>query len=412
MLRLRMWEGERNMQLRWRGLLLGLLAISFLGGCNVNIGNDGNSGNADNHQDSAENNDSGNDNKDECEAFVDDDQWSQAIDCFTRRIDLDKKDVTSLVWRAYCYSSINNWPKCLEDAKAAIAIDPKYDSAYSSLGSAYEGMKDYANAEKAYQKAIELAPDDGQLQAQYASMLQDTKRYDEAIEHYTKAINLGDDDDDKDNYTSRGWTYLLKGDNQKAIADFDKVTALDKDYQIAYLDRAESYFRLHLPERAVKEYTQGLELDPDDFDSYLQRACTEYVSGDEKAAIRDFDYVFNQSGKESTDWVRAGLYEALAKTKAGDAAAAKTILAQIGQRLDRSSWPVPMYWYETKKIDQKQLLSLAISPEELTQAHAYIAWSARVHGDEKTAKSEFDWVKKNGAQTEAEFVIAEGARAN
>jgi len=82
--------------------------------------------------------------------------YPEAIKLYTEAIQLDGHNAVYYSNRAAAYSQQGDHDKAVEDAKNAIAIDPKYSKAYSRMGHAYFCLNKYSEAVDAYEKALEL----------------------------------------------------------------------------------------------------------------------------------------------------------------------------------------------------------------------------------------------------------------
>lgn len=60
--------------------------------------------------------------------------------------------------RCWAYHVKSQYDLAITDCKASLAIRPSYSYAFNNLGTAYLGLKDYANALAAFNRAIELKP--------------------------------------------------------------------------------------------------------------------------------------------------------------------------------------------------------------------------------------------------------------
>ena len=63
-------------------------------------------------------------------------------------------------------------------------------------------------------------------------------------------------------YTNRGLAYYDKGEVDRAIADFDKVIALDPNNADAYSNRGNAYDEKGEFDRAIADFRRALEIDP------------------------------------------------------------------------------------------------------------------------------------------------------
>lgn len=82
--------------------------------------------------------------------------FETAIAKYTDAITLDPSNVVFLSNRAAAYSSSSQHAKAVEDAKAAIALDPKFSKAYSRLGLAEYALGNAKGSMEAYKNGLEV----------------------------------------------------------------------------------------------------------------------------------------------------------------------------------------------------------------------------------------------------------------
>lgn len=91
-------------------------------------------------------------------------KYQEAVDAYSRALEIDPRNAVYLSNRSAAYSSLRETAKAAEDAKRAIEIDPTYSKAYSRLGLALYSQGDAQGAMKAYEKGLEAEgsnPSDG-----------------------------------------------------------------------------------------------------------------------------------------------------------------------------------------------------------------------------------------------------------
>jgi tetratricopeptide (TPR) repeat protein len=126
------------------------------------------------------------------------------------------------------------------------------------------------------------------LKAGYAALLH--REYESAIALLTSAIDAGDlgTSDQALAYHWRGAEYLKLGEDDRAIADFDRALALDPNLATAYSDRGIAYRRAGRYELAIADYGQAIRLWPNWHDWYLNRGVSYEALGRHDEAIADF----------------------------------------------------------------------------------------------------------------------------
>jgi len=129
------------------------------------------------------------------------------------------------------------YEQAIEEFSKAIEIDPESFSAYCLRAEAYYEIEQYDKAVADYTKAIEVYPESGWKHPKYANAHYDRgnvyyymEEYDKAIADYTKAIEI--DPGLVDAYYDRGLSYKAQGDIGKAIADFEEVISESDDSEL------------------------------------------------------------------------------------------------------------------------------------------------------------------------------------
>jgi tetratricopeptide (TPR) repeat protein len=94
---------------------------------------------------------------------------------------------------------------------------------------------------------------------------------------------------DAETYYDRGVTYLRKGDNKKAIADFTLAIKFNSNYTGAYSNRGIAYYYNHNYDKAIADYTKALKLDPNDAEIFNNRGEGYQAMGDYEHAMADYN---------------------------------------------------------------------------------------------------------------------------
>jgi tetratricopeptide (TPR) repeat protein len=121
----------------------------------------------------------------------DQEKFSQAIDHFTKALQVDPKDPLIYYHRGLAHVAQDDFHEALADFTATLRLNPKNPMAHYQRGIAHRLL--------------------GQ--------------HDQAIEDYTRALKL--DPRLALAYRNRGQSYAAKGDNEKAKADFERAVRLD-----------------------------------------------------------------------------------------------------------------------------------------------------------------------------------------
>ena len=123
--------------------------------------------------------------------------YNEAIECFTKAIELKPDEAYFYGWRGIAYYEKVDYGKAIEDFTEAIELEPDEADFYYWRGKAYYEKVDYGKAIEDFTKAIKLKPDEAGF------------------------------------YYLRGNAYYWKEEYEKAIKDFNKVLELNPSYKEA-----------------------------------------------------------------------------------------------------------------------------------------------------------------------------------
>ncbi|MES5487819.1 tetratricopeptide repeat protein [Bradyrhizobium sp. INPA03-11B] len=208
----------------------------------------------------------------------------------------DDRDLSNLYnARGYAWSWTNFADRvdhAFKDYTEAIRIDPKAVGALLNRSHLYNHRHDYdraiADADRAFEGDLsDYGKRVGYGERGYAYLAKGDN--DRAIADFTDGIRL--DPNNKAALTARGNAYLAKGDPDRAAADYDRVIALDPDYALAYYNRSLAYRAKGDFDRVIADSSEAIALYPNYTDAYLSRGYAYQVKGDPDRAIADYDRV-------------------------------------------------------------------------------------------------------------------------
>jgi tetratricopeptide (TPR) repeat protein len=121
-------------------------------------------------------------------------EFPQAIEAYTRAIELDGSDHIFYSNRSAAYLSSGDGGKALADAEKCIELKADWPKGYSRRGAALHSLKNYEGAEAAYQAGLAIAPEDAGLKSGLAEVQKiQNERKSEPVEQAAGAEAGGDD---------------------------------------------------------------------------------------------------------------------------------------------------------------------------------------------------------------------------
>lgn len=178
-------------------------------------------------------------------------KFRQAVEAYTKAIELNPEDVAAYNNRGVAYGKLKEYDRALADYNRTIALSPDDTNAYNNRGIVYYELKEYNKALADYNRAIEVTPDDTDAFSNRSAVYYELKEYDKSLADCNRAITLAPDNDYA--YNNRGFTYYNLKEFDKALADFNRAIELNPDYALAYHNRARVYRALGREDKAAAD---------------------------------------------------------------------------------------------------------------------------------------------------------------
>eukprot|EP00743_Colponemidia_sp_Colp-15_P000400 GILK01000461.1.p1 GENE.GILK01000461.1~~GILK01000461.1.p1 ORF type:complete len:564 (-),score=115.90 GILK01000461.1:110-1801(-) len=220
-------------------------------------------------------------------------RFAEALQHYTRAMELDETDMTYLMNRAAVYLEMGETDKCVEDCQTAIekgraqrADYKKIAKAYARIGNAYLKAKKYAEAIDAFKKSLVEDRDDAvrtllkktekmKEEADQAAYLDPVKAeehrnagnecfkngaFPDAIREYTEAARRNPND--ARIYSNRAACFQRLMDFPAALKDAEKALQLDPNFVKAFSRKGNIHFAMKEFHKALAAFESGLKLDP------------------------------------------------------------------------------------------------------------------------------------------------------
>lgn len=207
-------------------------------------------------------------------------KYNDAITYYQKALKLDEDAITCKRISS-CYENMGNWTSAIEYMDKAIGLDPKDVDLIESKANIYYEAGQIETAISIMNEYIERTPDYFGGYYRRGWFKDNLKDIDGAIEDYTTSITL------EPNYTyaimSRGNMYLLKGDSERAMKDFEAVVQKDT---IPERGSCTMYALMHLGrnEEAVTWMNKMLESSEEE-GVYYEAACLYSLMEDTEKSL-------------------------------------------------------------------------------------------------------------------------------
>ena len=176
----------------------------------------------------------------------------------------------------------------------AIARTPQNALCYNNRGTYY--VNELHNHEAALQdfgKAIEVYPDYVVAIANRGVTYENLGKREEAIADLEKAVSINPNSPNPDLVFKVANLRYLLNDFTGAVADYNRLLAMDKLYPRIYSKRAGSEAMMGQAQEALRDAEQALRVDPKDEEAYNNRGLANRVLGKLEEAAVDFTLAIN-----------------------------------------------------------------------------------------------------------------------
>ena len=156
-----------------------------------------------------------------------------------------------------------NWAWCVNQGDG-FSADQRISGCTSIIQSGRETRRNLAIAYYSRGLAHYDKGDDGRAIAEYNEAIRLTPKYAQAY------FNRGN--------AYRGTAYDHKGDADRAIANYSEAIRLDSNYPYAYNNRGNAYYHKGDDDRAIADYSEAIRLDPKYAQAYFNRGIAANIA--------------------------------------------------------------------------------------------------------------------------------------
>ena len=221
--------------------------------------------------------------------FMQNKEFNEAINSFSKAINIDSTFALAYFNRAKCYETLNN-ELALVDFKTSFILD---SSNYTSLYSIANIQSKFDNelAINTYKQILLLNSNESKAYFEIGVLLFMQSKFDLAIESFSSALNINRDArylNDRGScyrklakydlaikdyleaikidpslvfvYNNLASTYRKSGENEKALTYYSYAISYDDSYFIAYNNRSSLYFDMNQIENAVADVNKSISI--------------------------------------------------------------------------------------------------------------------------------------------------------
>ena len=231
-------------------------------------------------------------------------------------------------------------------------------------------------------------------------------QYKLAIPEFDEAIKAegGKGKDAAAALVQRGTAYSALASYDRALKDLSQAVKMDPASDLGYNNRGAVYLRTQKPEAALADFDRAMQINPKNKYAAVNRAGVFLLMTDPgkraAATLRWLD-----AGGWQTDFAgRAAILSSLAYLASGDRKNFDALVALSLKKLDRLKWPYSVLKHFQGKADAEAVLEQAQdSTYNLTQAQCFLALEDYFKGKKDGISARLDFVDKHGTINSVEY---------
>ena len=237
-------------------------------------------------------------------------RYEEARESFGRAAELAPQSILPLLQRARVSTALGEFDKSADDANRVLEIDPDNvdgliikSQALALAGNAEEALSDA-------RRALELKPDSDDVVRIWAMVTERAGKTETAIEELRKQVE--GDPDDSVAWLQLGLLYGSEKEITKAIDAFTAAIKIDRRREFAYQVRADTYLSRGMQKEAIADYERAVQLEEGNSGVLNNLAWVLATSPDEK--LRDGERALTLATKacELTSYKQAHILSTLA----------------------------------------------------------------------------------------------------
>jgi tetratricopeptide (TPR) repeat protein len=341
----------------------------------------------------------------------DNDQCDLALPEYDRVVKLAPERAPTYISRALCLSAKNQAQGASEDLDRAIKLDANNADGYAITALGIKARLDiekgdFDSALKSYDASIAFDPKAPALYLDRGMAWGAKGDQEKALADFDQTIKL--DTNNASGYAMsaralRARSYASSGNLEAAVAEYDEAVKLDPKQTTLYLDRAALWNLRGDNERALADYGEAIKIDPQNASSYVARADFRRGKGEYDQAVADYD----QAVEKQPDDLTAYGNRALARFYAGAFAKATGDFKRVADAQANAYPALMLYVSRSRDGDARE------AKNDLTKSAAKLKageWPypiVELYLGKKSAKDTEAQAKTSGEKCEAQFYIGE-----
>lgn len=263
-------------------------------------------------------------------------KYDKAMDLYDKALKMNPEYELAWMNKGQNYLLMELYSDALKCFQHYNTISPRYALAWEGQGKCYIHLMKFNESLSCFDKAIEYSPDTWSIWDNRGRALLKLERFEEAVDSFDKAINLKSDDYeaiflkgiclselDRDKEALQNFEICLQNDPQNVVVLINKARSLHnvgqgkealliieklepeiKDVAVLMSEKSIILGGLGKYSEAIECCNKILDLNPDDFLAFYNRACFRTKEGDVENALLDLKKAIEQGGNSYVEMAK------------------------------------------------------------------------------------------------------------
>ena len=217
--------------------------------------------------------------------------YEGAVQAFRQSVTSDPTFARGFIDLGTSYYALEQFSDAEDAFNQAMSI-AEDSCAACGLGMVYRVEGRHSDAESILRKSIQLNPSDTCPYNQLGRMYYDAKAYPKAIEAFRELLRL------RPNAVTHHFvanSLYRSGQVEESLKSYQEATRLAPNYEEVLVDVARAYSDLGRNAEANEALQKAVKLEPDDQEAHALLGVTEFVSGNRKGAMEQYEWLLMRS---------------------------------------------------------------------------------------------------------------------
>lgn len=240
--------------------------------------------------------------------FAKAEKYTEAIDHFTKAIEVDPNLTEAYIERAKAYEKVSKIELAATDYESATVISPKTQSHFYDAGRLYYALSNYEKSLALCDQAIELDKKYIEAFEIKVNCLIAMNKYDDALTEANRALDIKRT---SSTYKTRGKVNFLLKKYEDAESDYNSAYTRDKKDEESIVGLANSYYEMDKLTEALETIELALAMDENSKEGYFIRSKIYHKKVNFPKAINDLSkliVLYPNDPKVEIYYMNRGIY--------------------------------------------------------------------------------------------------------